>query len=352
MNSAAQKFNMKPKNGIKFLTVNKLVPDPDTDYESHVKAIVDFLKTNPSLDKTVIGEFLGVDAKLNKDVLTEYICQYDLRGAEFVSALKLVLQSFRLPGEGQIVDRIMEIFGQKFASDNPNGSDGCQEEMSPDCVFLLAYATMMMQTSLHNPNAAKSRMTLDGFSKMLKGINSGGNLQPKFIQKIYEEVESNPFTLNEDEDLRIKQETAAATSFQKKRELFSKEGISLVNRGKTQIASKTNNTFISVDDCKAIRPLFENIWSANLATFSFILEETNDINIAALCIEGFAHSIKICGYYEMVTERNAFVSSFAKFASVTDQKKIKEKNIQVIHKILELATYQGNYLGDSWQFVL
>ena len=85
-----------------------------------------------------------------------------------------------------------------------------------------------------------------------------------------------------------------------------------------------------------------------MATFSVILEETNDTNIAALCIEGFAHSIKICGYYDMVTERNAFVSSFAQFASVTDQKKIKEKNIQVIRKILELATYQGNYLGDSW----
>ena len=125
MNHAAQKFNMKPKNGIKFLTVNKLVPDPETDYQSHVKAIVDFLKTNPSLDKTTIGEFLGVGDDPNKDVLSEYICQYDLRGVEFVSALKLVLQSFRLPGEGQIVDRIMEIFGQKFASDNPNGSDGC-----------------------------------------------------------------------------------------------------------------------------------------------------------------------------------------------------------------------------------
>ena len=94
-----------------------------------------------------------------------------------------------------------------------------------------------MQTSLHNPNAAKSRMTLDGFSKMLKGINSGGNLQPKFIQKIYEEVESNPFTLNEDEDLRIKQETAAATSFQKKRELFSSRSSRSGGSGKSSGAS-------------------------------------------------------------------------------------------------------------------
>ena len=64
---------MKPKNGIAFLTKNKLVPDPEQDYEAHIKAIVHFLKTTPTLDKTVIGEFIGVNNKLNKDVLAEFI---------------------------------------------------------------------------------------------------------------------------------------------------------------------------------------------------------------------------------------------------------------------------------------
>ena len=65
----------------------------------------------------------------------------------------------------------MEKFGEKFVSDNPNGSDDLQGAMSAECVYLLSYATMMMQTSLHNPNAVKSRMTLEDFAKMLKGIN-------------------------------------------------------------------------------------------------------------------------------------------------------------------------------------
>ena len=124
---------------------------------------------------------MGVDAKVNKDALFEFIDQYDLKGLDYVSSLKTVLQGFRLPGEGQIVDRIMERFGEKFISDNPDGTDGCQGEMSAECVYLLSYATMMMQTSLHNPNAAKSRMTVADFSKMLKGINSGENLHQEFI---------------------------------------------------------------------------------------------------------------------------------------------------------------------------
>lgn len=107
-----------------------------------------------------------------------------------------------------------------------------------------------------------------------------------------------------------------------------------------------------MDDCKAIMPMFANTWSANLVTLSIILEETTDDQIALQCIEGFVHSIKICGYYDLRTERDAFVSSFAKFTQVSNERKIKPKNIMCIQKLLELATYQGNYLGESWGFVL
>ena len=129
-----------------------------------------------------------------------------------------------MPGEGQIVDRVMEIFGKKFIGDNPSGSDGCQGVMSAECVYLLSYATMMMQTSLHNPNAVKSRMSLADFAKMIKGINSGQNLTEQFVKKIYETVEREPFSLNEDDDARIKAEAAFATTFKRKQELFQKEG--------------------------------------------------------------------------------------------------------------------------------
>ena len=89
-----------------------------------------------------------------------------------------------------------------------------------------------------------------------------------------------------------------------------------------------------------------------MATFSVILEETNDDNIAPLCIEGFAHSIKICGYFNMVMERDAFVSSLAKFTQVGNERRIKPKNIEVIKSLLELATNQGNFLGESWLYIL
>lgn len=89
-----------------------------------------------------------------------------------------------------------------------------------------------------------------------------------------------------------------------------------------------------------------------MAIFSMLLERTTEDHIAAFCIEGFTHSIKICGYFDLKTERDAFVSSFAKFTLVTSERKLQPKNIYCIESLLDLATHQGNYLGESWFFVL
>lgn len=119
----------------------------------------------------------------------------------------------------------------------------------------------------------------------------------------------------------------------------------------------TNQQFILVNDTEPIRPMFENTWSANLAVFSVLLEESDDQRITELCIEGFMHAIKISGFYNMNTERDAFVSSLSKFTQMIFNgtgsiREIKEKNLECIRALLNLATYEGNYLRSSWYYVL
>lgn len=126
------------------MVANNLITSADANWEQHIKDIVLWLKTNPLLDKTKIGEFLGTDDKLQKDCLYRFIDEFDLKNVAYITSLKTILQGFRLPGEGQVVDRVMEKFGIKFIEDNPDGTDGCQGEMTAECVYLLSYATMMM----------------------------------------------------------------------------------------------------------------------------------------------------------------------------------------------------------------
>jgi Sec7-like guanine-nucleotide exchange factor len=171
-------------------------------YREQVKGIVDFLLTSTSLDKTKIGEYLGDDAELNKKVLYGYVDSFNFDGVPYVDSLKRLLAGFRLPGEGQKVDRIMEKFGEKYCLDNRDAFG------SAECIYLLSYATMMLQTSIHNPQASKSRMTLDDFVKMTKGLNAGKDLDREFLQHIYDTVEKEPFTLTEDEEAKLKLEGA------------------------------------------------------------------------------------------------------------------------------------------------
>lgn len=56
------------------------------------------------------------------------------------------LWSFRLPGEAQKIDRMMECFAQRYCQLNPDiftNTDTC---------YVLSFAIIMLNTSLHNPS--------------------------------------------------------------------------------------------------------------------------------------------------------------------------------------------------------
>ena len=48
-----------------------------------------------------------------------YVDLLDFVGLDFVSALRLFLEGFRLPGEAQKIDRLMEKFASRYCDCNP-----------------------------------------------------------------------------------------------------------------------------------------------------------------------------------------------------------------------------------------
>lgn len=72
----------------------------------------------------------------------------------------------------------------------------------------------------------------------------------------------------------------------------------------------------------------------------------------ARCLEGFVFSIRICGSYVLETQRDAFVSALVKFTSLHTLREIKDKNIECVKTLLQVATLDGNILKGSWLHVL
>ena len=88
-----------------------------SDYK-HVHSSRDHLLVCHGVCQTQVGEFLGDNERFNKEVMYAYVDQMDFQGKDFVSALRIFLEGFRLPGEAQKIDRLMEKFAARYLECN------------------------------------------------------------------------------------------------------------------------------------------------------------------------------------------------------------------------------------------
>ncbi|KAG9460193.1 hypothetical protein GDO78_013656, partial [Eleutherodactylus coqui] len=85
------------------------------------------------------------------------------------------LWSFRLPGEAQKIDRMMEAFASRYCLCNPGVFQ------STDTCYVLSFAIIMLNTSLHNPNV-RDKPSVERFISMNRGINEGGDLPEELLR--------------------------------------------------------------------------------------------------------------------------------------------------------------------------
>jgi cytohesin len=110
-------------------------------------------------------------------VLKAFVDLHDFTDLILVQALRQFLWSFRLPGEAQKIDRMMETFAQRYCQLNPNIFS------NTDTCYVLSFAVIMLNTSLHNPSV-KEKSTLEQFITMNRGINDGKDLPRDILEVI------------------------------------------------------------------------------------------------------------------------------------------------------------------------
>ncbi len=73
---------------------------------------------------------------------------------QFFSHRKL-FYGFRVSGEAEAIDRVMEKLAARYVADNPNSIFA-----TADAAYMFAYSIIMLATDLHSPYI-KKKMTLD-----------------------------------------------------------------------------------------------------------------------------------------------------------------------------------------------
>lgn len=172
-------FNQKPEKGISFLQENGIL---NVNFDNAEVAL--FLRESPGLDKKMIGEYISKKKNVEKGILDAYVKSFDFCNLRIDKALRLYLETFRLPGEAPLIFLVMEQFASHFHSSHT------EPFANPDAAFRLAYAIIMLNMDQHNHNAKKLNvpMTVDDFIKNLRGLNGNSDFDQQMLTDIYNSI--------------------------------------------------------------------------------------------------------------------------------------------------------------------
>jgi len=143
----------------------------------------------PDLDKVELGIYLSKgpekDYPFQAEVRKAFVALFDFKDHTFAAALRKFLSKFRLPGEAQCIDRLMEAFSVELYKQQGEASFF----KNSDALYVLSFSTIMLNTDLHNPTIkSENRMTLKQFIRNNRGINGGEDLPEEFLNDLYSSI--------------------------------------------------------------------------------------------------------------------------------------------------------------------
>uniref|UniRef100_A0A7S1YBP5 SEC7 domain-containing protein n=1 Tax=Grammatophora oceanica TaxID=210454 RepID=A0A7S1YBP5_9STRA len=404
---AALRFNRKPAAGIKYAAECGHIDASDPEDVARY-----LLKNKDVFEKTQIGEYLGREPEyqggFSLKVLHAYVNEMEFEGLVFDDAIRLYLSNFRLPGEAQKIDRIMEKFAERFTTQNPSVF------ATADVAFILAFSIIMLNTDLHNPSIKEERrMTKEGFIRNNRGISDGQDLPEELLTSIFDRIQSNQISLKEDDDARakesdVKKEAVSATiqkalnptvffsshydemnknreeQFQKEREQIVRTTESMLRRkggknaGRHAIKKSGHHRakFVKTEDSglrdEYVAPMFDVTWGPTLAAFSTAMESANGTMGALLsiatdaelesaaenaaetietCLTGFRLAISTAGLCGNEVARDAFMLALSRFTQLGTGIMLEPRHVRCIQTLLQLGREDGELLGNTWEHV-
>ncbi|KAN0064090.1 guanine nucleotide exchange protein for ADP-robosylation factor [Thecaphora frezii] len=355
-----KKFNFKPKRGIEDLLKNGFIRSREP------KEIARFLLYADGLNKAQIGEYLGEGEPENIAIMHAFVDLMDFSSTGFTEALRRFLQAFRLPGESQKIDRYMLKFAERYVAGNPGAF------VNADGAYVFAYSVILLNTDAHNPQV-KRRMSLQDFIKNNAGIDDGKDLPEEYLRSVYDEIHNNEIKMKDEVLSNVGVQPSAGglagaiatvgRDLQREAYVLQSEGMAnktealfrTMLRAQRRVGPQQRaaaEQFFSASHMEHVKPMFDVAWMPFLAGISGPLQESDDPEVVEKCLEGFRDAIKIVCLFGLELERNAFVTTLAKFTFLNNLGEMKSKNVEAIKTLLGVAQSEGNYLKGSWREVL
>ncbi|KAM0852329.1 hypothetical protein ACQ4PT_051816 [Festuca glaucescens] len=346
-------FNRKPSKGIDFLTKSKKIGQSPEDVAS-------FLRNTAGLNATMIGDYLGERDEFPLKVMHAYVDALNFEGMDFGEAIRYYLRGFRLPGEAQKIDRVMEKFAERYCKCNPNSFT------SADTAYVLAYSVIMLNTDAHNM-MVKDKMSKSDFIRNNRGIDDGKDLPESYLSTLYDQIVKNEIKMSADSSVPQNKQPSSVMKL-----LGLDNIINLVNWKQAEDkalgandlliknihekfkakSGKSESIFYVITETTILRFMMEVCWAPMMAAFSMTLDQCDDKAATSQCLQGFRSAVHVTSVMCMQTQRDAFVTSVAKFTYLHCVADMKQKNVDAVKAIISIAIEDGDYLQEAWEHVL
>eukprot|EP01041_Mallomonas_annulata_P008580 gene8580-17701_t len=353
---------------VNFLVSSNYMADSPSEIASFL------LLYKSQFDPSAIGELLGEGGR-NAEELT-YWSQVRYRYARATNYTDMTVEQglrkylttcgFRLPGESQRADRLIEAFAKVFWQDN-RGTPFADFKHQ-DTVYVLSFAVILLNTELHKKRDKKNpKMSKEAFISNLRDVDKDKNnpadkpssISRDYLGDIYDNILKYPIELavtsSESKD------NSGDSDKQKETVKFNKE-VFISNIIKTftnsddllRDLSKCRHRFlvtghdtnISLD---MVRVMFENVWNHfNLVTDSRLVSAVCGLSCTNAALDILKYVLVSCIFLDMQIEKIAFATQLAKFKQwlVTYDAAINTNNIQKIassRDVLGILNHRANF---------
>ncbi|KAL1914448.1 uncharacterized protein VTP21DRAFT_8900 [Calcarisporiella thermophila] len=293
----AARFNENPKKGIEFLQSHGII-ELDSSGDS-TASLATFLKNTPRLNKKLLGEYLSKPSNIK--VLKVFVQLFDFSEKRIDEALRDLLESFRLPGESQQIERIVEVFAETYFATHP------KDIASQDATFILSYSVIMLNTDLHNPQVRR-RMTLHDYMGNLRGVNDKNDFSPSYLQAIYEAIRKREIVMPEEHEGQL--------------------GFNYAWKELLRRAERTGNLII-VSTSIYDKDMFMLAWKPMVAAISYAFNNAYDDATLQKAVTGFHHCAVLAAHYELPDIFDAVITMLARMTGLLESTSANVTHVEV-----------------------
>lgn len=347
-------FNENPEKGLDVLVSDGIVEDT-------LEGKASFLLNTPELSKKMIGELFS--SEKYQSILTTFALIQNYSNMDFATAFRYYLSTFRLPGEGQQIDRAMRAFANSYYHHNPG-----KYFKSINACHTFAFAVIMLHTELHNPSFVnRDRMSVEEFINNNSECNDDEDYPEDFQRQVYDDIKKKEIKMKDDihltqEESRPRQkpiETESQSAQEFRRHIFDKEGKSIIKKTK-RILTETHDdklNYISVSYSRLSKMMMGSIWNNLLSSLSNTFLRMTDDSTIDLCMTSFRKSLNICANSKwiLIAERDSYIQRLLELSNISKNANLislSVKHIECVKLLLSLPQIYPDLLGTSWKYIL